>query len=101
MNKLSACFIICLGLISTNRMCGQCPLNQDSVTITIQTESHAFGIYWQLLQDTNDCGNNPIFTGGNLTQMNCNSAGLNVTTAGNGYASFSTIVEGPWCLNSD
>lgn len=101
MKNPSVCILISLLIISSGCIYGQCPLNQDSVTITIETENHGFGIYWQLVEDTNECGVNPIFTGGNLTQMNCNSAGLNITTSGNGYGSFSTIVEGPWCLNRD
>ncbi len=101
MNRLSAYVLLCIGLLNLNSLYAQCPANQDSVTITIQTENHAFGIYWQLLPDSNACGVNPLFTGGNLAQMNCNSAGLNVTTAGNGYAGFSTYIEGPWCLDRD
>ncbi len=80
---------------------GQCPGGTDSVYIDVTTTNRGYEVYWQLVPDTNPCGVGTIFTGGNLSQMNCNGANANVAIPGNGYGNNITITEGPFCLTTN
>lgn len=80
---------------------GQCPAGTDTVYIDVTTSNRGYEVYWQLVPDTNPCGVGTIFTGGNLTQMNCNGANANVANPGNGYGNNITITEGPFCLTTN
>ncbi|MEP7265130.1 MAG: hypothetical protein ABI772_11560, partial [Bacteroidota bacterium] len=79
---------------------GLCAAGIDSVYIQVITTNRGYEVYWQLVPDTNTCGNSTVFAGGNLAQMDCNGANANVATPGSGYASNDTIMEGPFNLTS-
>lgn len=79
----------------------QCPAGYDSVTIKVETGINGYEAYWQLVTGTSACGTNVVFTGGNVSQINCNGANSNVASPGNGYANYSMYMEGPFCLQTD
>ncbi len=80
---------------------GQCPVGTDSVYTQVATTNRGYEVYWDLVPDTNLCGNGTIFSGGNTAQMNCGSVNANIATPGNGYANYDTITEGPFCLTTN
>ena len=85
--------IICSSLSYTN---AQCPGGQIEVTIDVAVDAYGYEIYWQLLPNGNNCGNGPVFTGGN-TAVGCSGGGDQNQIPG-GYGNNSTTTEGPWCL---
>jgi Secretion system C-terminal sorting domain len=97
---ISFVLLIIISLFSLNTL-AQCIGGTDSVYIQVVTANRGYEVYWQLVPDTNLCGNGTIFTGGNTAQMNCNGANANVATPGNGYANYDTITEGPFCLTTN
>ncbi|PCH98355.1 MAG: hypothetical protein COB85_01620 [Bacteroidetes bacterium] len=76
----------------------QCPAGQLEVRIDITTDNWGYECYWELVPSGSSCGQNTIFAGGNTTQLGCSGG---TPTNGNGYASNTTISEGPWCLDED
>ena len=82
----------------TAALFSQCPAGQMEITIEVLTDDWGNETYWQLVPFGNACNQAPIFIGGNTTALGCASGGTQTSPAG-GYASNSTITEGPWCLD--
>ncbi|WP_306639769.1 T9SS type A sorting domain-containing protein [Sanyastnella coralliicola] len=68
----------------------------EEVSIEVHTDNWGYEIYWELSDASNDCGEEPIFVGGN-TNVGCEGGGGQQQSAG-GYPNNSTISEGPWDL---
>ncbi len=75
----------------------QCPTGQLNVTVDVQTDSWGYECFWDLTPTGNGCGNGALFTFGNTAQVNCNSGGTQVATAG-GYGDNTTTTESLGCL---
>lgn len=75
---------------------GQCPAGELEVTIQVNTDNYGNETMWQLVESGGGCDGSPIFVGGNPA-IDCSEAG-GETSPNGGYASNSTITEGPFCL---
>ena len=94
--KKKTIFTMVMAMVSVFAF-AQCPTGQTEVTIDVSTDNWGYEGYWELAPTGTTCGNAAaIFTGGN-TAVGCNANGA---TSG-GYASGTTISEGPWCLNNN
>ncbi len=78
----------------------QCPSGELDVTMEISTDNWGYETYWEIVPFGNACGSGTIASGGNAAQVGCGGGGQTNATTGNGYASNSTINEGPWCLTA-
>ncbi|MCB0766790.1 MAG: T9SS type A sorting domain-containing protein [Flavobacteriales bacterium] len=74
----------------------QCPDGELPVSIQVHTDNYGNETMWQLVEVGADCGESPIFVGGNPA-VTCAMAGTLASPAG-GYANNTTITTGPWCL---
>lgn len=85
-----------LGILafSTN-LSAQCTTGELSVSIDVITDTYGYEGYWELTPGTSNCGVSTIAFGGN-TVVGCTSGGQQQDPGG--YASNTTITEGPWCL---
>ncbi|HIA12121.1 MAG TPA: hypothetical protein EYN69_08630, partial [Flavobacteriales bacterium] len=88
-----------LGVLSIIGFAGmasaQCSVGEIEVYVDVTTDQWGYEMYWELLPTGNACGTGTVFAGGNAAQVGCAGSGA---TAGNGYASNTTITEGPFCL---
>ena len=88
-----------LGVLSIIGFAGmasaQCSVGEIEVYVDVTTDAWGYEMYWELLPTGNACGTGTVFAGGNAAQVGCAGSGA---TAGNGYASNTTITEGPFCL---
>jgi hypothetical protein len=91
-------FLLSIAFIFTcHSSYSQCAAGEVEVEIVVNADTYGYEGYWQLLPSGNDCGDNPIFIGGN-DAVGCNGAGDQNQTPG-GYGNNTSITEGPWCLN--
>lgn len=74
----------------------QCNSNELEVSILVETDAYGYEIYWELLPEGNDCGDNALFSGGN-SDVGCTGGGNENQNPG-GYPNNTSITEGPWCL---
>lgn len=74
----------------------QCPDGELPVSIQVHTDNYGNETMWQLVEVGADCGESPIFVGGNPA-VTCAMAGTLASPAG-GYGNNTTITTGPWCL---
>ncbi|MGJ8661642.1 MAG: hypothetical protein ACSHXL_06365, partial [Bacteroidota bacterium] len=95
MKKLYSFLVFALG-ISTNFL-AQCPTGQVNVTVDVITDDWGYECFWDLTPTGNGCGNGALFTFGNTLEVNCNSGGTQVATAG-GYPDNDTTTETLGCL---
>lgn len=89
-------FTLCWFSFIVSRVFSQCAVGESEVTIAVTTDDYGFENYWELLPIGNSCGVGTLFAGGN-TAVGCNGGGLQNVSSG-GYASNTTINEGPWCF---
>lgn len=94
----TCCALIISLLLSTERMFGQCAPNEIEVQFVFTTDAWGYEVYWELYEEGETCGNNPIVSGGNAEQVGCNGGGEQEATNGNGYPNNATIELDPICL---
>lgn len=98
MTKKIAFFVTALMFVATMSY-AQCPMGQVEVSFEIITDNYGQEGYWQLDTMGNPCGVGTLLSGGNTAQLTCASGGTPLTsTAGNGYASNTTISVPFICL---
>ncbi|HOY28217.1 MAG TPA: hypothetical protein PLR96_04525 [Flavobacteriales bacterium] len=85
-------------LLSSLTAVGQCDSGELEVTIEVQTDQYGNETMWQLVPSGAGCNTTPIFQGGNPV-IDCAEAGTMASPNG-GYASNTTIEEGPFCLTA-
>lgn len=85
-------------LLSSLTAAGQCDSGELEVTIEVQTDQYGNETMWQLVPSGAGCNTTPIFQGGNPA-IDCAEAGTMASPNG-GYASNTTIEEGPFCLTA-
>lgn len=76
----------------------QCEEGEVEVTFELFTDDWGYEVYWELLPSGNDCGQDPIATGGNSIDVGCEGAGQEDAVGENGYESNTMINVGPFCL---
>ena len=76
----------------------QCEVGEIEVEFVLFTDDYGYEVYWELLPSGNECGTDPIATGGNELEVGCSGADEEDATDGNGYESEVSITVGPWCL---
>ena len=91
-------FSILLASLLSNVVLSQCLDGETELFLTINTDNWGYETYWQITPLGNDCDEEMIAEGGNLTQVGCNGAGDQDATNTQGYDNQSSIVEGPICL---
>ncbi|MBL7947275.1 MAG: T9SS type A sorting domain-containing protein [Flavobacteriales bacterium] len=87
-----------LFLLANGHAFGQCDSGELEVTIEVQTDQYGNETMWQLVPSGAGCNATPIFQGGNPA-IDCSEAGSMASPPG-GYASNSTVEEGPFCLTA-
>jgi len=85
-----------LALAPCSTAVAQCPVGELEVIIQVSTDDYGNETLWQLVESGNDCGESPIFTGGNPA-ITCANAG-NGQSPNGGYDANTVIEEGPFCL---
>jgi len=88
--------ILLLTLFTGTQAFAQCEAGEVEVEILVYTDDWGYEAYWELLPNGNNCGEDPIFIGGN-DNVGCNGGGDQNQFPG-GYGNNLTINEGPWCL---
>lgn len=69
------------------------------MSFVFHTDNWGYESYWELVPDGNGCGNGTIASGGNTSQLNCNSGGAPYTaTNGNGYGNNTSVTEDNICV---
>lgn len=97
MKNLYSLFTLLVTIIYSSFSFAQCPSGQVDIGIQITTDDWGYEILWDLTPTGNGCGNGALFTFGNVTEIDCNGAGLGVATAG-GYGDNVTVTESIGCL---
>ncbi len=101
MEKLTKLLTLLLSVVGINYAFAQCPAGEVAVTIDITTDAWGYETYWELVPNGNACGTGTIASGGNPTEVGCGGEGaqsLPFGGTGAGYASGTTITEGPFCV---
>lgn len=97
--SLALCCAVSLSFfLSAERMQGQCSPNEIEVQFILTTDAWGYEVYWELYEEGETCGGNPILSGGNAEQVGCNGGGEQNATNGNGYPNNTTIELDPVCL---
>ncbi|QQS31095.1 MAG: T9SS type A sorting domain-containing protein [Sphingobacteriales bacterium] len=94
MKKVIYAMLLFFGM--STQVWAQCNTGEVEVYIQLQTDNYGYEIYWQLLPETNDCGDGTIASGGN-TAVGCDGAGNQDQEPG-GYGNNQTYTSGPFCL---
>jgi hypothetical protein len=83
---LSCCFFT-----ANQKAYAQCNPGEIEITLEILTDAYGYESYWELVPGGNVCGSGTIESGGNTSELNCNSGGAPYTgTPGNGYGNAQT-----------
>lgn len=91
--------VISLALfINAQQVYSQCAPGEKEVRIKVSTDNYGYEVYWELDTFGHNCGQSPIYAGGNPGQVGCSGGGQRDASAGNGYANNLTFNIGPWCL---
>lgn len=75
----------------------QCPGGQANVTVDVTTDDWGYECYWEYTPQGNACGTGTFGAYGNIVEVGCLGAGMQVATAG-GYADNTTITETLGCM---
>lgn len=76
---------------------GQCPSGETFVTIDVSSDAWGYECFWDLTPMGAGCGNNPIYSYGNLTQVGCGGAGQQDANGG-GYPNNTITTESLGCI---
>ena len=101
MKKLTRLLTILLSVVGVNYASAQCAAGEVAVTIDITTDSWGYETYWEMVPSGNGCGIGTLFSGGNPAEVGCGGEAAQLIPFGGtgaGYASSTTINEGPFCV---
>lgn len=75
----------------------QCPAGEVNITVDVSTDDWGYECYWEYTPQGNACGTGTLGAYGNIVEVGCLGAGMQVATAG-GYADNTTITETLGCM---
>lgn len=85
-------------LLFSLNLFAQCTGDEVELTMTVSTDQYGHEVYWQIVPFGNDCDQDVLHFGGNSGMVNCDNAGAQVATAGQGYAN-NSVNEEILCLS--